>query len=339
MKKTARIIHYILLTGALLSFILSEAHAVLAQTNELPITMANARNEVLVDPGESTRIQLRIYNGSDSPIAGNLKIVDFIVDNNEGTPLFIEEPIPNSNRFSASLWMSTPVNRIVIDAKSKTTIDVNINVPFDARPGGRYAALLFEVNGSELQPQEITTTESATQITPRVASLFSIRVIGDVNETALITDFSTPTLVESGPIPVSFEIANRGDIHIAPKGLVTVSDWFGRNLYQEKIPEFNIFPEVSRQYEEKIGEQFMIGRYKIKIAATYGEGGKILEAISYTWVVPWKLITVIALTLAIIFVLINSFRKKTIIHEHDLEKKLKDEEEELQRLKEQLRNH
>ena len=91
-------------------------------------------------------------------------------------------------------------------------------------------------------------------------------------------------------------------------------------------------------YETKTGKEFMIGRYKIKIAASYGDQGKVLEGISYSWVIPWKLITVIALTLAILIVLFNSFRKKTIIHQHELENKLKDEEEELKKLKDQLKD-
>lgn len=338
MKLTAKIIKETLCITILLLLIFSQTKIVFAETNKLPITIADSQNEVLVNPGESTRVELTIYNNSDSSIAGVLKVVDFIV-NHEEKPIVIEDPLPNSDQFSAVKWMKLPVEQLVIEPQTKKTFDVNIAIPTDAMPGGRYAAVVFEVTGSDFASEEITNNENTTTVSPQIASLFSIWVIGNVNESALITDLSTPSLIENGPIPVSFEIANKGDIHIEPKGLISVSDWFGRTLYQEKIPEITILPDSSKIYESKMGEKLMIGRYTIKVSASYGKDGKILEGTSYIWIIPFKLIIVIGLTIVIILILINNFRKTSLIYTHDLEKKLKDDEDELKKLKERFKDN
>lgn len=307
--------------------------------SEIPLTLANARNEVALDPGESYRFAMKLYNRGENPILGNLKLVDFIVTDNKGTPSFLEgDNSLLSNKYSAASWMSLPFQTMAIPPNDKVSFDVTVNVPFDAKPGGHYAAVIFEAT-SNFTPQEASTNQEAgSAITPRIAGLFYIRVNGKVTEKALITKLTVPPFSEYGPVAASAEITNSGDTHIQPKGFLTVFDWFGRVVTQSKLDEVNIFPEVARIYENKVGEHLMVGRYKLAFSATYGEKGTLLEGFTYFWVIPWRMIVIIALSLAILILLLKNWKRNTFLHQKQMEKKLAEEEKELENLKEELKN-
>ena len=92
----------------------------------------------MVDPGEKTAITIKFLNQGETPVSGLLKAVDFIVENKEGTPTFIEETptvtgvTQISPRFSAASWVTLPYDRITIAPKDKVVIQAKITVPNDA---------------------------------------------------------------------------------------------------------------------------------------------------------------------------------------------------------------
>lgn len=333
-----RLLILILITSSVIAaFIL---YPTLTQAQEaIPIGIANSKNELLLDPGESQRVTLKIFNNGTGPIIGKLSTADVIVNDNDGTPIFLErgESKQLANKFSLATWIALPFNQIAIAPNDKTVFDVTVSVPTDAKPGGRYGAVIFEAIPPQISNSETTDQEGQALITPRIASLFYVTVSGTPLEQALINNLRVPGFSEYGPIKVMAEIANRGDIHITPKGLFTVSDWFGRNVFQTKMEEVNIFPEVSRNFEAMIGETLMIGRYKLHLSASYGNQGKLVEGYKYFWVIPWRIILAIALTLSILLIIIKNYRKKVIIHQKDLEKKLAEEQQEIDKLKEELK--
>lgn len=304
------------------------------QIQQVSVTLANAKNEVKLDPGETHRFTMKLYNKSDNPIIGTVKLVDFIVKDNDGKPIFLEDlTTPISNRFAASSWMSVPYDRVAIAPNDKVAFDISVNVPLDARPGGHYAAVIFEASGDSPAGQQ-----SASSVSHRVAGLFYITVSGAVTEKALLTKLSLPFFSEYGPVKATSIITNKGDTHISPKGFLTVTNWFGRMVTQSPLEELNIFPDVSRTYENLVGEHFMVGRYKLALTSTYGEEGQVLEGYDYFWVVPWRIVTAIALTLAILILLFKNWRKKAISFEKELQGKLAEEDREIERLKEELKN-
>ncbi len=329
----ASILLFTIIHFSLFTFHITAVHA----QSVLPLSIANARNELTLDPGETRRVTLKIYNNAQVTISGSLKIVDFVVNDNEGTPIFIDN---NQNqidkKYSAAAWMSLPFERLTIAPTDKTSFDVTINVPFEAKPGGRYAAVIFEASPSNFTAKDTQIRESESAISPSLASLFYLVLPGPTLENAIISRLETTGMAEYGPVSVTSEIANRSDIHLRPKGFLTVSDWMGRLSYQEKLEEANIYPDAKRVYENTIGEKWMFGRYKLNLSVSYGSG-KVVNASGYFWVIPWKVITMIALTLAIIVLLVKNFRHKADLGNIKLRKKLEEEEKELEKLKEELK--
>ena len=297
---------------------------------ELQIIVGPVRQEVFLDPGETDNVEVRFYNQSNEVISGIVNVVDFVVTSTDGAPKLIDDADTASPKFSGSKWVNLPYDRIDIAPGSKVAIPITISIPQDAAPGGRYVAVYF-------QPGNTTPTTSGSGVSSRIASLLYIRINGEITENAIITRFYTPSIFEYGPITVNTEILNRGDYHIAPKAIVAMTNAFGSLTDQVVIKEQNIFPETSRIFTTEVGPKWLFGRYKLSLMGTYGAHGKALEAVTYAWVIPYRVIAVIILALLLVYILLRKIITGSHQQVSDLQTKLSQEEKELNELKKQLR--
>jgi len=316
-------------------FIFGLAVTVAHAQSILPLTVAPARQQTALNPGEETTLTVKFYNQGETPIAGLLKAADFVVEDKIGSPRIIEDATQASPRFSASQWITLPYDRMSIGANDKVILQVGLKVPQNARPGGRYVAVFFEPIGAV--PQAVGANEAGASIAPRLAGLIYIRVNGPITESAVVSNLFARSFSEYGPIDVEAEIINRGDYHIRPKGVVTVTSMFGGVVDQSIMEEYNIFPDAARTYAAKVGQKWMMGRYKVELAASYGEKGQVVSRSLYIVVFPWKVASVVILTLIILVLLGKNMYKGLVTKEATLEKKLEEEGEEIEKLKEQLR--
>lgn len=271
----------------------------------LPLMISPARQEIIVKPGETSFINVSIYNLSNTPISGIIKVSDFIVDNSQGTPKITENNNQFFSRFSAKNWITYPDSLIKIDNQDKYSLQTKIKVPFDSRPGGHYVAIFFE---SLSQSKAIN--ETGTDVSMRIASLIYIKVEGKTFEKATVNRFFSPNFYEYGPVKIETQILNRGDYHIAPKGVISMTNIFGQIIYKTKLKVENIFPDTVINYQNDLGgENFLIGRYKINFSGSYGQTGQVLEASTYVWVFPWKLFSVAILAAILIIFIIKKYYK------------------------------
>jgi uncharacterized membrane protein len=335
MKKTALIITtFLVLLGV------AAVRYVHAQ-QILPLTVIPPKQEVLINPGEHFSTSVKFLNQGDSPISGTLSVLDFIVSDDKGTPVFLDNPqvvgtttIPA--KYSAAKWIDLPQDNMVIAPRGNGSVPIVINVPKNAAPGGRYAAILFQPSGSLTLGNPASGQE--TPIAIRLASLIYIRVAGPISENATVTKFQGPSFLEYGPASITTEILNRGDYHITPKGTISLKDMFGRVVGKADLDTKNIFPGTSRAYATQLGEKLMIGKFTVTLAATYGEKGQLLSSTLTMWVFPWKAALAILLAIVLIILLIVLWYKKIVKKEEKLVEELKEEKTELETLKEKFKD-
>jgi len=305
--------------------------------SSLPLVVMPARNQIEVEPGEKTAITINFFNQSDDPVSGFFKVADFIVEDSQGTPKFIENSIDAPIKYSASRWLTLPYDKATLPAHDKVAIQTEILVPADAHAGGRYVAVFFQ-QGNTLNKQiSVSDNEAGSGTNLRIASLIYIKVKGQITEKALISRFFAPSFFEYGPIKVDTQIFNRSDCHIRPRGVITLSNAFGGPVDQKNLKEENIFPDTVRNYENSLGKKWMFGKYKLTLSASYGDKGQVLEGVAYVWVFPWKVALIIVLTLIIIILLLSSLYKNFVKKEITLEEEIAREKEEIEKLKQQLR--
>lgn len=309
------------------------AKSVSAQT-ALPLQVAPARQELQVDPGQKTAVNLRFMNTGDTPVSGYLRVADFIVNNEDGTPRLLEGADQPSPRFSASQWVTLPFDRMTIAAQDQVEIQATVFVPQDSRPGGRYIAIYFEPITDTLATG--STEEAKTAISTKLAALTYFRVAGPITEKALISTLFAPTFQEYGPITVQADVLNRGDYHITPFGSVTIRNMVGGLIDQKRLSEVNIFPDAGRSFTETLGKKWMIGKYKVTVLAAYGATGQVVERSIDVIIFPWKIALIILIALIIIFILVRQAYKRFIYKENMLENEVDRERKEVEKLKEEL---
>jgi len=308
----------------------------LSAQSEIPLTVAPARQYLKANPGEKIQSDIKFFNHSNIPIPGEIKIVDFVVQGDSGAPVLLEDT-SLSTRFSAASWVKTDYSKAIIAGESVLTIPFTIDVPSDARPGGRYFAVIFEASNPELLESN-SDNLGFSSVSPRIVGLVSIKIDGVINEAAFIEVFRVPVFLQFGPVEIDFEILNNGDYHITPKGKAILTDWFNKEIDYKELEEKNIFPDTKRSYNYKLGDRWMFGKYKVELIASYGERATVMNTSKYIWIIPLMFIAVIVLGAIIIIlttVLIVKIikRKQTI-----LENKLEEEINELENLKSRFKD-
>ena len=241
---------------------------------------------LVVKPGNTIQLEARVRNTSSQTVTIESLAEDFIIGEDGITPVPVQEL--TSSRWSLSQWIQISQPSNTVEPGESVTVPFVVQVPQDAVPGGRYAMVMHQIAGAtgSLAGQ----TGGQTGINQRVGTLVYLRVDGPVTEDANIRNLTLPTLVEFGPVPISFEIENLSDMHIRPAPVISVTNWLGREVGSFTAESQNVFPFSQRKFETSWEHVWGFGRYTVNVSASYGESGKVAMATSSFWIIPYTLI-------------------------------------------------
>lgn len=292
---------------------------------QMIMTAIPPKVELRGDPGQTLTATLKLRNDSASTENFTVSVEDFIVADSKGTPLPITTKL--SNRWSLANWITAPKN-IPVDAGGIQIININIKIPMTALPGGHYAMITYTPN-AEAKAGDLKQTGNV--ITSRVGTLIYVTVSGPVTEKASITKFSVPKFIEKGPVEFTGSIESLSDIHVNPKGTITISDPLNSKVAEVKVDAGNIFPETQRDFTAIWNQKWGWGRYKADLNLTYGTTGSLMTATLFFWLFPIRLVIYTLIVLVSILTIIIILNKRSKKHQSELEK-------EVQALKEELQN-
>ncbi len=272
-------------------------------------------------PGEKIQVQIRVRNISEKPVSIVTSAQDFLLDEDGQTPVPIDDTV--SNRWSLASWLTISPTEHRIAAKSTVGINVLIEVPQDALPGGHYAMVLHEPGERSVNNNlviENASNGSSTAINQRVGTLLYVTVEGPINEEAYVRDFKFPSFSEYGPVPFEFTVENNSDIHITPQMSVEIFNLLGQRIETITIDQKNIFPLTSRNFTGSWDRIWGWGLYKAKLTMSYGSMGSIVVANSSFWLIPLKVL-IAGLTILLALILSGLAIKKHLQHKKNLEEK------------------
>jgi len=244
-------------------------------------------------PGEKTERAIKITNQSAEKMDFVTNIEDFVVTNKEGTPELLPPGTLPKNSFAASSWSTALPDAFSLEPDKSQIITLYIQAPANARPGGRYFAVAIKPLGSN------ATNGPAAAVNTVIGTLVYLTVEGAISEDARVTTFSAPRFSEFGPIEFLIEVRNLGDIHLSPRATVEIKNLLGRKVFSFALDNLNIFPGVSRIYKNRWEQKWLFGRYTASLSGYYGETNLPLVAKTAFWVIPYRLMAIILLALAI----------------------------------------
>jgi len=300
--KTKKLIIPLILASTIL--LISIATKVYAQEKRT-MTIVPPTVSVTVDPGGKSEGVLKVINDSEETLTFTAIMRDFIVEDSAGTPKILPPDMLSDKRFSASNWIAVYPSTFTVEPHQKQELNYYLQTPPDARPGGHYAAVIYTPS-AEGGPQG-----SGASVNAQIGTLFYVGINGPITEKAEVSKLFASPFQEYGPVDIKTQIKNKGDLHIRPKGAITVTNLFGGKVAELKLDEQNIFPGgIARDYENSFGKGFLIGPYTAKFVASYGKNNNLpLMATVTFWVFPWK-ITLVIILLVITIVLGIKYMKK-----------------------------
>jgi hypothetical protein len=273
-----------------------------------------------------------------------------VIQNNNSEDLRLKiELIPIKQRGSAGEVVMVPElitsgfygyykDRIqfLLDGKKTSTIDLealeakevvlNINLQEGDPPGDYYYAIVFV--SSESVQKESSISNIPTGIATNL--LLSVGPRGEAS--GGISEFTTGTFKNSGPVEFSLKLHNASNHLIQPQGYIEIADISGRRVGKvEVLPQYvlsgadrYLIDETQATGEARLaynesdhkpkivwGEKFVLGFYKATASIMLEENGKVIQAVTYFIAFPLYLFFALAI---VIFIILSVYlRVKKII--------------------------
>lgn len=280
---------------ALLFMLLSGS--ISAQGNQIDQGIQLSPVVIDLNAKRSQQYNLKITITNVTPETQTYKMTtnDFRSKDETGNPEIIFDDSSENDDYSAAGWITTLPNFTLL-SKQSTVLTVPVYIPSNAEAGGHYAVVRFSSTG--------TGTDGNLALTGSAGVLTLIRVEGKINEKLSIKSLfasseangSAKTVFESSPKFISLRLENIGNVHVKPAGTATVKNIFGSTVDTINVndPPRNVLPSSVRRFDQSFAKKLLPGRYTIEADLAYGVGAQTVSARSTFWVIPYKILALVA---------------------------------------------
>lgn len=260
--------------------------------------------EIIVEPGETVTKTISVTNRINRDVDFKVEIEDFIGSRDPQSPVTLLGDDKSPYSFKDNL--KPELDSFNLKFGQRIAIPVEISVPADAQPGGYYASVLISNEPSKTATGTIEQTAGRTRIVSRLGVLFFIRVKGPTHEEGQVQDFRVkgPQNLFYSKSPDGFDILfeNTGTVHLVPYGLITIKNTLGKGVKTLPVDAYFSLPNSLRYRTIAWNDAgFRLGRYTATLELNRGYGDVIDTKQIVFWVIPWKILIGIVVTLVIIF--------------------------------------
>ena len=266
------------------------------------------------DPGEVLERSMSIINLSDTEHTYYLFTRDIATVRDGGVPVYAEENAEKTG-FELTEWIDLGITEVTLDPGEETVVPVIITVPENASPGSHFGGIFVS-----MQPPRLRSIGASVGYD--VANIVSIRISGDVTQSALIRSFRTDNLIY-GKTDVTFlaEIENKGNILLRPFGPIDVYNMFGKKVATMTLndSQAGVFPFTRRNFEINWTDEGLgFGRYRALLSVVYGEEGRrsTITSTASFWILPMNIITPALIILGVLllasYIAVRMYVRRTL---------------------------
>ncbi len=266
------------------------------------MTLSPTSVEVDVVPGQVLDREMTIVNRTGKTLS-----VDFLTEDFEGSA---DPTVPavllgsaDSTR-GAKTWIRPEAGKLTVNQGETVVVNVQVQVPGDATPGGHYGIFLASFNTPMTGPDG-----AGMNVISRAGCYFLFRVAGEIDERGSLDPPYVDGLTFSGPVTIGLRFNNEGTIHVRPSGTVRIKNMLGMTVAEIPVNPWTILPDASRYTELTWDRELLFGRYSIEATIEYGSESKVLVSSGSFWGFSW-IILLALLILLIIAALIFWLRRR-----------------------------
>ncbi|WP_344441098.1 WxL protein peptidoglycan domain-containing protein [Kitasatospora nipponensis] len=174
-------------------------------------------------PGATLKDQVAVANYSDQPLTLQLYAADAFNTDTGGYDVLAAGK-PSSQ---AGSWLRTGTDQLTLPAHSQQVFPFTLAVPADASPGDHPAGIVVALRRDTKDAKGNTVT-----VDQRVGARVNLRVSGDLRADLRVEDVRTvyhPSVnpIDSGHTTISYTVRNAGNVRLAGRQAVRVTNAFG----------------------------------------------------------------------------------------------------------------
>ena len=255
-----------------------------------------------LDPKDNRSYVVELRNLGPADQTFYLSKRDIIGVNEGGSPIFANSGSEHTG-YELSDWIVLEKDSITIPAGKSENVNFSLQVPENASPGGHFGAIVVSVEPPDMR-------ESGASIGYEVANIVSMRIAGEVLESAQIRQFSTEKFIHSNTnVDFLVRIENEGNTLVKPIGPLEINNMFGKKVATLQFNETlsGVFPKSTKNYKLNwTSDNPGFGRYEAVLSAVYGDEGRkstISSTVTF-WILPMNIIAPALGVLLFIFLVI-----------------------------------
>ena len=271
---------------------------------ENDFVLGPGKTELWMDAGEKFTKEIMITNRLGKTMDFNIEIEDFRGSRNPGETVVLLGG--EKGPYTLKDYLKPESAKFTLSHGQRMILPIEISLPQDAEPGGRYGSIVVTTSPPESQFGEVEKEKAkgGIRVVTRLASLFFIRVKGDAAENGVFKEFKLDKkFYEKGPISFSALFENNGNVHLTPYGTIEIRNLFGKKVDETDLDPWFVLPDSLRLREVKWQKPWLFGKYTALASINRGYQDIIDQKSVDFWVIPWKIISagLIALFLIIWF--------------------------------------
>lgn len=271
------------------------------------LTISPPIYDYTLNPGDSIRDVVKLYNESEAPITVYPQVYNFTFtegDETSGTPSFYKSD-EIRNGYELGPWITVSDKAVTLQPGQRLSLDFTVAIPENAAPGSHFGSIQLRTSAEEPLAGPTVSLVGGTGV------LIMVRVAGTVDDAMTITRFGGDRdFYTSLPVDFHTRLENRGNIHLRPTGNIFVTNVFGKQVSSIQVNgEFRtILPQSARRFDNswfkrkvqdgaseftKEWRNFAFGRYEALLVLNYGPDNKVVTTSWAFWVIPWMVLSVI----------------------------------------------
>lgn len=195
---------------------------------------------------------------------------------------------------SLSSWLEFSRASLEMLPGDSVDLPLLVQINMHAKPGN-YHAVIHLSNGSNRTEAELNKDETVTLT-------LNIKVLEDINERLQLNTFTPDKNFFSGDqVSFSYRLENIGNRGLAPSGKIRIYDRKGEEVADIDANKGNnkIEPDAKELIAAAWSSGSEFGRYKAMLDLQYGSHGTLQDTVFF-WVLPWKNLLSLFLSLAVV---------------------------------------
>ena len=272
------------------------------------LTVLPARVEITGDPGATLQGEIELFNEQEGAKTFFTSFENFEPSGDSGVPYFI------GAKEGLATWIRSD-DKVVLASGKRTIVPYSITIPANAEPGGHFAAIFFGSQDPSAQGG------GQVSVGGKVGVLMLLRVAGEVEESGGLLEFiakGKQRFFSALPVTFAYRLNNTGGDRVVPLGEIKIKNTVrmtAATLLANKN-EGSALPGSIRKFEVVWGEElqpagffemagrqwseFHFGWYTAQLNLTWGAMNQTADADFSFFVIPWQLLLLILVPLAMI---------------------------------------